>query len=822
MSDFYTFCQQYGNKLLYRGFKDDIATTARLDFAPTLYVNGSPNSKFKTLYGHPVDPVNFPDIREAREFLKTYKDVHGFDISGQTNFAYAYIAETFSGEVQYDISKMHISTLDIECETESGKFPNIGTANEVVNLISMHNKTTGHVDTFGCKDYTPKSANVKYWLCKDEKSMLRTFMNFWASNYPDIVTGWNVEGFDFPYLINRIVRVLGEDEVKQLSPFNIIHEKTVQIRNKDVQTYDIVGVVQLDYLDLYKKFGQKKLEQYTLDVVCEEELGEGKLDLPGTSWKDNYTNHWETFVSYNVRDVILVSRLDNKLQIIDLILSMTYMTKANVRDLLGTVRYWDIFIYNYLLKKNIVIPPEKHNSRVDFAGAYVKDPKPGMYGWVLSFDFASMYPHLVMQSNLSPETYVNGERLELKAMDFVNPTEETLAKLKWAKEHDYSVGCNGTLYTRKVRGFLPEMMDMLFQERKKVKKEMLELEKEYQKTHDETLKGKIAALNNRQTALKLALNSAYGAVSSPYFRYFNVHIAEAITQSGFASIVHMEHSVNKYVQNLLGDSKDRIITCDTDAFYLDIDDLVKKVNPKKPVDFLDKISESKLMPVVQKSIDTIAELCNVYEKRMNMKREAIASRGIYVAGKNYALVVHNSEGVSYDPPKMKVMGLALVKSSTPMSIRKSLREALNLIFTKDVDAVREFAKNLEREFRLMPPGDIAFPRGVTDVEKYANSKTVYSKGCPIHVRGSLLYNKLLPDEQPINNGDKIRFIYLNTPNPIKEDVIAWPANGKIPTSLLPYVNFDLQFEKVFIQPLSIILNAIKWELEPTSSLDSFF
>ena len=341
----------------------------------------------------------------------------------------------------------------------------------------MYNKVTKQVNTFGCCDYTPKIPNAKYWLCKDEAAMLRTFISFWASNYPDIATGWNIEGFDFVYLVNRIVRVLGESAAKQLSPFGIINEKMVKIRNKEIQTYDIVGVVQLDYLDLFKKFGQKKLEQYTLDVVCEEELGEGKLELPGVNWKDSYTNYWETFVDYNIRDVELVDRLDGKLNLISLILSMTYMTKANIRDLLGTVKYWDTFIYNYLLKKDIIIPSEHGNARVDFPGAYVKDPKPGLYGWVLSFDFASMYPHIIQQWNLSPETFIPGIRIDLKASDFVNPTKETLEILQQAKEHGYSVACNGTLYRKDKKGFLPEMMKMLYDDRKIAKKEMLRLEK---------------------------------------------------------------------------------------------------------------------------------------------------------------------------------------------------------------------------------------------------------------------------------------------------------------------------------------------------------
>jgi DNA polymerase elongation subunit (family B) len=284
----------------------------------------------------------------------------------------------------------------------------------------------------------------------------------------------------------------------------------------------------------------------------------------------------------------------------------------------------------------------------------------------------------------------------------------------------------------------------------------------------------------------------------------------------------MEQTINGYMRDLMKTDKDYIITCDTDAFYLNIDDLIQKVNPKDPVKFIDTISETRIQPMIRKSIDTLAELCNVYENRMSMKREAIASRGIYVAGKNYALVVHNSEGVQYDPPKLKVMGLSLVKSSTPMAIRKVLKEALNLVFTTDIETVRKYAKDFKATFLAMTPNEIAFPRGVNNPDKFADPKTLFVKGTPVHVRGSLLYNKLMPDEVPISSGDKIRFLYLKMPNPLQQNIVAWPANGKIPPQLVQYIDKEEQFVKVFKQPLEIILNAIGWELEECSSLSDFF
>jgi DNA polymerase elongation subunit (family B) len=569
------------------------------------------------------------------------------------------------------------------------------------------------------------------------------------------------------------------------------------------------------------------------DEFSDEELTEEYRKLDAEIKRKS----WAKFCQYNVHDTRLVSMLDDKMKLIELVCSIAYMVKCNIKDVASPIKTWDVFIYNYLRERNTVIPPQKGNRAVEFPGAYVKEPVPGMYEWVMSFDFASMYPHIIMEWNLSPETYVHGHQLPINADMMVNPSESTIQLLHTAKEEGYAVAANGTVYRKDVRGFLGEMMETLYANRSKVKKQMLKLEQTYQDTHDESLTSKIAALDNAQMAIKILLNSAYGAVSSPYFRYFNVNIAEAITQCGVLSIKHMEQHINKYMQGVLGDEKDRIITCDTDAFYITMKDLLVKVygdaegNIKigndKIVDFLDRVGEGKIQKQIDQSINYVADLCNAYAVKMSMKREVIANKGIYTTKKRYALSVYNSEGVSYNPPKIKIKGLDLIKSSTPKKIRGKLKEALNVIFEKDEAEVRQFTQNYYKEFCKMPVEDIAFPRSVNDLTKYLTPSGSYGKGSPIHVRGSILYNihtKPLKKYDSIRDGDKIKFVYLKMPNIIKEDVISFPSNESLPTelNLQKYVDYDLQWEKSFISPLKGLTDAIGWKLEEAASLEDFF
>lgn len=259
---------------------------------------------------------------------------------------------------------------------------------------------------------------------------------------------------------------------------------------------------------------------------------------------------------------------------------------------------------------------------------------------------------------------------------------------------------------------------------------------------------------------------------------------------------------------------------------------IKESNPstdtKSIVKFLDKICETKIQSFIDKCYYELAEYLNVISQKMQMKREAIADKGIWTAKKRYILNVYNNEGVEYAKPKVKIMGLEVVKSSTPSSCRKKLKEAIDIIITKDESAVIEFIETYRKEFRNENLSDIAFPRGVNGLDKYGDKTSIYGKGTPIHVRGSLLYNNLiktnkLDKKYPyIKEGEKIKFIHLKEPNMIRSNIIAFSQSLPDELNLHKYIDYDTQFEKAFVEPLKIILDSIGWKTEKVSSLEDFF
>jgi DNA polymerase elongation subunit (family B) len=802
----------------------------RDEFKPTLFVDSKRRSKFQTLDGKSVEPIQPGYVRDCREFYKKYQEVEGFNIYGNERYIYQYISEKYpQEEIKFDISKIKLYTLDIETTSEAG-FPDVEECIEQILCISIQDYATKGIITWGVGPYQIKQKNHKYIECKDEFALLNKFIEWWMVNTPEVITGWNVQLFDVPYITGRLKRVLGLKLMKRLSPWGLVTEGEVYIKGRRHVSIDIGGVTQLDYLDLYKKFTYTNRESYRLDYIAEVELGQKKLDHSEfDTFKEFYTGNWQKFVEYNVVDVELVDRLEDKMKLIELALTMAYDAKVNFTDVFYQVRMWDSIIYNYLKKRNIVIPPKKKVDKSEkYAGAYVKEPKPGSYDWVVSFDLNSLYPHLIMQYNISPET--------LRETRHPSASVTRLLDREVEIDGEYAVAANGAQYRKDVRGFLPELMEKIYGERVTFKKRMLTAKQEYEKTPSKSLEKEISRCNNIQMAKKIQLNSAYGAIGNNYFRYYKLENAEAITLSGQFSIRWIENKMNGYLNRLLKtEQKDYVIASDTDSIYLNLGYLVqtifgtdKNVDKTKVVNFLDKACAEQFEPFIEKSYAELASYVNAYEQKMFMKRENIADRGIWTAKKRYILNVWDSEGVRYANPKLKVMGIEAVKSSTPAPCRQMLKDAFNKIMTETEDDVITFIDDCRQKFKSMPPEDIAFPRSVSEVDKYKSVNAIYEKGTPIHCRGALLYNhyvkqnKLDHKYSLIQNGEKIKFCYLSKPNPIHENVISFIQDFPKELALDKYIDYDLQFNKSFLEPLKIILNSIGWSTEKTVNLELFF
>ena len=828
---FYTNVQMVGDHFLVRGYENGQSFMTREKFYPTLFVPSKKKTKYKTLNGEYVETVQPGSVRDCREFIKKYDGVEGFKIYGNDRYIYQYISDNYpEDQIKFDISKIKLVTIDIEVASENG-FPDVESAAEEMLLITIQDYNTKNIITWGVGPFLNKQKNVEYRQFSSEHGMLNDFIHYWMNNTPEIVTGWNNQLYDMPYIARRLERILGEKLMKRLSPWGLVTEVEVYIMGRKQISYDIGGITQLDYLDLYKKFTYTNQESYRLDHIANVELGQKKLDHSEfDTFKDFYSKGWQKFVEYNIIDVELVDRLEDKMKLIELALTMAYDAKVNYSDVFYQVRMWDTIIYNYLKNRNIVIPPkEKSDKDAKYAGAYVKEPIPGKYDWVVSFDLNSLYPHLIMQYNISPETLLE-EKHPSATVDKILNQELTFEMYK-----DNAVCANGAMYRKDVRGFLPELMDKMYDERVIFKKRMLKAKQEYEKTPTIALQKEIARCNNVQMAKKIALNSAYGAIGNQYFRYYKLANAEAITLSGQVSIRWIENCMNKYLNKLLStEAEDYVIASDTDSIYLNLGPLVDKFLSNKSDDktavvaLLDKICQEKLEPFIESSYQDLASYVNAYDQKMQMKRENIAERGIWTAKKRYILNVWNSEGVQYSEPKLKMMGIEAVKSSTPAPCRQMIKDGLKLMMNATEEDVIDFIDRCRSDFKKLKPEEIAFPRSVSDVVKYRSHSDIYVKGTPIHCRGALLFNhyikqnKLTNKYSLINNGEKIKFLYLKKPNIIQENVISFIQDFPTELGLDKYIDYDLQFEKSFVEPLKAILDAIGWSVEKTVNLDLFF
>ena len=831
---FYTNAYLRGSTIFLRGFENGKRVSQKIPYKPYLFVpSKKPNPEYKTISGKMVDKVEFYSIKEARDFIQTYDDVSGFEVYGMDKFVYTFLNDHYSGEVQYDKDAIRVANIDIEVDSSDG-FPNIVSANKSITAITVEYKKTYYV--FTTVKYTKHRDDVEaYYYGPAEADMLKSFLHWWKKTDFDVVTGWNVEFFDIPYLINRIKNLLGNDWANNLSPWDMLRERTVKMWNKDQQLYDIVGIATLDYQQLYTKFTYTKQESYKLDHIAYVELGERKMDYSEyESLNELYINDPQKFIEYNIRDVELITKLEEKMALIELAYAIAYDAKVNMEDAFTSVLLWDVIIHNYMLSKKIVVDQiKKGDKEKQFEGAFVMDPIIGIHDWVASFDVNSLYPSLIVQYNMSPETY-RGMIPNFRSID--NLLKEGLSDIiDEAKKGNLAIAANGTCWDKTEKGIFPQLVEKMYADRTMWKKKMTEAKKRKQaEGKSKKIEAEISRCNNMQMSKKIILNSLFGAVGNAYFRWYKLQFAEAITFSGQYSIRFIGNAIDEYMKKLTGKKDYRfVIASDTDSIYLHLGPLVDSVYksdvPKeKIVDFLDKVCKQKLEPFIDNKFQELVDNTNAYMQNLKMKRESIADRGIWTAKKRYILNVWDNEGVRYTSPELKIMGIEAVKSSTPEICRNKIKEALRIMIQGSESELIEFIDNFKNEFYKYPFEEIASPRGCSSLSEYKSNLKIYNKGTPIHVRGALLFNKLVIDNKLqkkynlISDGDKVKYCYMKVPNPLHEDVFAvlnvLPKQFKLES----YIDYDRQFDAAFLKPLSLICDAINWKTKQVSNLEDFF
>ena len=840
--------------LLYRGIENGQRVQKKIKYKPTLFVGTNKATQWKALDGTPVAPVQFDSMRDAKEWVQQNQHVAGRHIFGNTKHQAALANDLFPGLIEFDRSKINVTTIDIEVQSDDG-FPEPAEAAKVVTAICLKNNIDNTYYVWGLGDYNVEQSLMKdnrvvYKKCVDEKELLIDFINHWAtpSHTPDVITGWNSKFFDIPYLVNRIMRVfgpdLGEQNVKRLSPWGNVDRREVRIgyksNNRD-ETFDFQGISHMDYMEVFKKFGYAygQQESYSLNNIAHVVLGEEKLSYEEHGSLFNlYKADHQKFIDYNIKDVELVDRFEDKMGLITLAITMAYRGGVNYTDTFGTTAIWDSIVFRDLYANNTIVPFAKDQLKGDYPGGYVKEPQVGMHDHVVSFDLNSLYPSLIMQYNMSPETIMP------KTTSGVD-VENVLKATSIERSSNECIAVGGQHFRTDKQGTLPKIIEEMYIERVDVKKAMIKAQKELQKVNPNDkqelyrIQKEISVNENRQMAIKILLNSLYGALGNRYFRFFDQRIAEAITLSGQAIIRWGENAVNRYLNDVLKTNADYVLAIDTDSLYVGLGPLVNKINPSSPIDFLDKVGKEAIEPVFVKAYQEFFDIFGGIDNKMVMSREVIADRGIYLAKKRYILNVLDNEGVRYAKPKLKSIGVEANKSSTPESCRDALKAIFKVIISTDEATVQESIAQFKQHFFSLRPDQIAFPRGANNItgceekRSYKNQagETVtvktFKKGTPIHVRAALAYNwkkeELQLKQIPLlRNGDKLKFMYLKMPNPVKQNVIAFTDFLPKEFCLEDHIDKELQFQKTFLDAINPILSAIGWHSEKINTLEDFF
>ena len=627
---FYTNIAVVGNTVLVREVVDGIPSMRRDEWSPALYLKGTPKDPLalsvKTLYGEDAYEFFPGSIRDCKEFVEQYKSVSNFEIFGQLDYTLQYCNAYKS--VGWDYRQLSSWALDIETSIPvdaNGKtyFPEPGTADGEILLITMVDMHTGRAFTFGSRPYTGEDTH--YTVCANETQLLKLFLEFWSQRKVDIITGWNINGFDLPYIINRAIRVLGDEPVKRLSPWNRVSCKEREFNGKIEFRIDILGVSVLDYIDLYKKYIFVKQESYSLGHIAQAELGHSKVDHSEFgSFTDFYTKAWDKFVFYNIKDTTLIKDLDDKLKLLELVLTVAYEANINYEQVSSPVKTWDAIISNYCLKHGIVLPQQRREPSHSLDGAYVKEPVPGWYHNVVSLDATSLYPSIIMTNNISPETYLG--KIDMDIETFLEMKPHTI-------DADKIITPVGAIYDRSKRGLVPTLIEHFMQMRREAKNEMLRLEQELENgSVSKSLESKISALDNKQMAIKILMNSLYGALANEHFRFYKYEHAASITLTGQFALRSIEKHIDAELNDLFKtEGAKYLIYGDTDSLYFTLDAVFKKysITEANAIKTLEKLAQEKMSPTVNKICQICCDYMHSYENRLVFKTEIAADKGIF-------------------------------------------------------------------------------------------------------------------------------------------------------------------------------------------------
>jgi len=845
---FYTFYKKRGSKILLRYVRDGKKHTVIMDdYKPNLYF---PNNQVeaegatKSIYGEPLQKKSFSSIKDAATFGKDYEQMGGSVIYGNRLFENQCIIEMFEGKTPtFKRNQIDIGIIDIE--TDYDTFSNPQECKYQIQQIAIKNTREQVHYSFGLKEFDQeKHANViakctvVHVQCDTEEAMVESFIRHMEEKRYDLTTGWNSDEFDMPYIIERTRKILGKPMANRLSPFGVIYEKeTLNKWKNPVIKYEIVGMPHLDYMLVYQKHTYTPRENYKLDTIAQAEGVAGKTDFSATadSLKELWVIDPDLYIAYNIQDTEIIDDLDKKLGLFDLIFTMSYLTLSNYEDAMGTTRIWEQFIAKKLYNNNVapLFVPVDTTVR-EFEGAFVHPTITGKHKWVVSFDLKSLYPHIIQQVNIGPETIVPHHKLPQEIKSVINPTNNVTHLLNRKidttilKKYNLSMAANGVFYTKEHQSFLSEIMESLYSDRVVYQGKKKEA-KQKLKDGDESYKDLVDQYDNMQMGMKILLNSGYGALANKHFLYFMVDTAESITTTGQLVNKWCSYQINDLLCDVFKKKDNYIVSGDTDSFYISLAPLGNKLMEKfdgdmeKVVDKLDQLCVI-IGNKLKAQCTDLAEYLNSYNQCMHWSREVIAQSSIMVAKKRYVMKVLDDEGVRMiDKPKYKIMGMESVKGSTPAWAKALLVDCYKIALDGDESDLHDMVAKFEKEFYTYPIEAIAIPTGVNNILKYADEQKIYAKGAPKQVKAALIHNwvvkkydlKITPI---VKDGSKIRVVTLRKPNPINQVVIGFEGTLPKEFGLDQYVDRTELFNKGFLSPLNIFLAVTKWTHEEVNTL----
>lgn len=834
--------------------------------APMYFYMPSKEGTYTSIYGDKLKKVSFDSIKKMNDTKKMYKEAGRRLFESDINVVNRFILDNWAG-VDIEKPELDIQFLDIEVHSEKG-FPNPESADHPITVITVWSTKSNRFYIFAEKEFDTKfldDNNISYWkgVFETEEDLLLKFITFIRKKHPDIISGFNSNFFDIPYIINRSIKLLGERKTFNMSPMKMIKRKKRKQRfGKEVETYEIAGINCIDYLDLYKKYSPGERESYKLDYIAKYEIGEQKIEYEG-SLKDLYHKDWQKYIEYNVQDVNLLIELDNKLQFMDMMIGICYNCRIPFDQFHVTTKVLDGAFISRLMEDNVVLPDVTGSDKdTPYAGAFVMDPVVGVHDWEVSFDATSLYPSIMMEHNISPETKIGKvEHYEAKIiMDILEDKDVSLSDRNYdtfngetceeiaknIKENKWSIASNGTIYRHDFKGVIPRFVEEWFSKRQKHKK----LKSEAEKKEDEI---QIKIQDALQLNYKILINSVYGYLGTEWSRLYDPDNALAVTATGQEIIKKCKDSIDYYFSEKWENSKigkklkatncnDVVCYLDTDSNYVSVGKILNSFNYNyndKDTKTVENFIEKNIIPlinkIIEKSMEQLAcKRMNCPENKIFFKREMIARRGIHLAKKRYVAWVLNMEGTPVkegSEHELEVKGIEIVRSSTPEIVRKYLKSVvLKIIKTLDRDKVYKEIKDIYEEFMDSKPEFISKNSTANNIEKYTGRDKMPIKGCPQHVKGAILYNKMIDDlklndsYEKIHEGEKVKVAYVIPQDHFRSNCISF--KDKIPTEikLTEFIDYDTMWEKVFMKPLDQFYKLLNWSIPDcsTEDIEDFF